>query len=408
MTDVRPPATGAVAEWARGFQPFLPGLQDDLYQRFADLRGHCPVARSDALGGFWVLSRYDDVRFVLQHHELFSSETNVLPSGRMTEFGPDIPTQLDPPEHTKYRRILNPALSPSAVAGLEASIRRTARRLLEPIAQRRACDFLAEVAVPLPTEVFCDLMGLPKAELPRFLEWKDTILRADRREQAAKAEAVLQELVAYFTDIFRQRTPGGPSGGGHDLMDVMISARPGGGEPTSEDEFVRMASFLWVAGLDTVTAQLAFAVLYLGRNPEQRDLLTADPARIPAAVEELVRYDTLVNDCRRVRRDVEIGGQLLRAGDVVLLLYSSAGRDPEQFPDPDAVDFDRLPNRHLGFGAGVHRCAGSHLARLQLRVALEEMHRVIPTYRVDESIPPRTHVGWIRGVDVLHLTLDPA
>lgn len=392
-----------IEEAARSFHPFAAELQDDPYPFFGALRSSCPVARSEAMGGFWILSRYEEVRFALQRHDLFSNLVNILPPGQMTDFGPDIPTQLDPPEHTAYRKILIPLMGPRAMARLEDDIRRAARRLLEPIRRRGSCDFLAEFAVPLPTETFCALMGLPAVDLPMFLAWKDAVLRAEGPEQGAAAKTALAGLVEYFTGVYRERSAAGDPGS--DLMGQLISARPGGTNRTSESEFVRIASFLWAAGLDTVTAQLSFAVLYLGRHPGQRDRLVSDPARIPAAVEELMRYDTLVNDCRQVREDLELAGRQLRAGDIVLLSYSAAGRDPEQFPDPDVVDFDREQNRHLGFGAGVHRCAGSHLARIQLRVAMEELHRMMPSYRVDESIPPRAHLGWIRGVDRLHLTL---
>ncbi len=321
----------------------------------------------------------------------------------MTTFGPDIPTQLDPPEHSAYRSLLLPLLGPRAMALLEDDIRASARRLLEPIAARGSCDFLAEFAVPLPTETFCTLMGLPVSDLGIFLKWKDDVLRASGPQEGVAAKLALDGLVAYFTEVYRTRVAAGQPG--TDLMGKLIGSRPAGTSVMSESEFVRMASFLWAAGLDTVTAQLSLAILYLGRHPEQRDRLASDPALIPAAIEELMRYDTLVNDCRQVRQDLQLGGKQLRAGDVVLLSYSAADRDPDQFPDPDVVDFGREPNRHLGFGAGVHRCAGSHLARVQLRVAVEEIHRMLPGYRVDESVPPARHLGWIRGVDRLHLTI---
>ena len=344
-----------IEESARRFQPYAAELQDDPYPFFGALRSGCPVARSEAMGGFWILSRYEDVRFALQRHDLFSNLVNVIPPGQMTSFGPDIPTQLDPPEHTAYRKILIPLLGPRAMALLEDDIRRAARRLLEPICQRGSCDFLAEFAVPLPTQTFCALMGLPVSDLPTFLAWKDDVLRAEGPEQAGAAKAALGGLIEFFTGVYRERSAAGDPGS--DLMGQIMAARPGGTALMSESEFVRIASFLWAAGLDTVTAQLSFAVLYLGRHPGQRDRLVADPALIPAAIEELMRYDTLVNDCRQVREDLELGGRQLRAGNIVMLSYSAAGRDPEQFPDPDVVDFDREPNRHLGFGAGVHRCA---------------------------------------------------
>src|SRR5262249_2128821 len=156
-----------------------------------------------------------------------------------------------------------------------------------------------------------------------------------------------------------------------------------GVRPLTLVEFVGIATLLWSAGLDTVTAQLALAIHHLAGNPTLRDQLTADLSLVPHAIEELMRFDSLVNDCRKATQDVGLGDQTIKAGDMVMVMYGAAGRDPEQFPDPYTIDFTRYPNPHFGFGGGIHRCLGSHLARAEMRVAVEEIHKRMPRYTLD-------------------------
>ncbi len=394
-----------VCEWAKNYHPYNPELQDDP-NRYVDLiREQCPVVHSEQFGGFWVLSRYEDVHVALQRHDLFSATQNVVPPHQFTSLGPDLPNQVDPPLHGKYRSILNPALSPAVVLPMEGTIRQLARDLLEPVVAKGRSDFLQDFAVPYPSQIFVGLMGLPKEEIKTFLAWKDEILRADSAEEIAKSwDTVRRELEEYFTAVYHERHA--MDDPGDDLIGRLIKARFEGERPLTLAEFVGTACLVWGAGLDTVTAQLSLAIHYLGTHPDRRDELVADQALIPGAVEELIRYDSLVNDGRLATQDMEIGGKQIKAGEFVMLMYGSAGRDPEQFPNPHELDFHRQPNRHFGFGAGAHRCVGSHLARLELKVAMEEIHRMIPTYRVDESEPITRHFGYVRGIDNLHLIID--
>ncbi len=392
--------------WAQSYSPFMPELQEDPNPYFDRLRAECPVAHSDQLGGFWVLSRYEDVHFALQRHDLFSTTRGVgFSAETFTRLGPDLPLQVDPPEHGKYRTILNPLLSPAVMAARESIIRDFAGRLLDPVVTRQRCDFLQDFAIPFPSEIFVDLMGLPKSELETFLAWKDEIIRADTPEKVRRAYGTVKlELEEYFTAIYEERRSSDDPG--DDLMGGMLKARYDGERPLDLAEFVGTACLVWGAGLDTVTAQLSLAIEHLARHPDQRDMLVRDPGLIPAAIEELIRFFGLVNSCRVATQDVELGGAQIKAGDRVQVLFGAAGRDPEQFPEPYELDFTRQPNRHFGFGAGAHRCVGSHLARLELRVAMEEIHRRIPNYRLDPSMPVVHHFGMVRGIDSLHLLID--
>jgi cytochrome P450 len=392
-------------EFARGFHLYNAELQDDPYPLVDQLRSKCPVAHSEQFGGFWVVTRYADCRFVLQHPELFSSVQNIVPDTRTTEIGPDIPTQVDPPDHPKYREILNPLLSPRVVAALQPRMRALVIELLDPIVAAGRCDFLNDFAVPFPSLIFVPLMGLPESDLDMFLDWKNKILHTfDPEEKRKNFQTVNAELQAYFTNVFHERKRRGDPG--DDLVGNLVKARFDGERPLGLEEFVGMSTLLWGAGLDTVTAQLALAIYHLATHPQLRDQLVADPSLVPGAVEELMRFDSLVNDCRKATQDIQLGDATIKAGDMVMVMYGAAGRDPKQFPDPYTLDFSRHPNPHFGFGGGIHRCAGSHLARMELRIAMEDIHTRMPGYRLDPDKPVARHFGYVRGLDSLHLVID--
>jgi cytochrome P450 len=391
-------------EWVQSLHPSTPDLQQDPYPYYAKLRSQCPVARSEVGDGFWVLSKYADIDYVLQNPALFSSRQITVDPATFTSLGRDIPTQIDPPEHRRYRKIMNPWFRPAMVETMEADMRASAVALIEPIAGGRDWDFLNEFAIPYPCQIFLDLMGLPADELPTFLTWKEGIIRATTPEALGAAyDTVKADLRDYFQQVYRDRQARPEPG--DDLIGSLISAQLDGERPLDESEFVRTACLMWGAGLDTVTAQLSLAIAFLGAHPVQRDELVTDPFRIPNAIEELIRYDSLVSECRVATEDVKIRGNTIRAGDIVWMLFGSAGRDEDQFADPDRVDFERTRIKHLGFGGGIHTCAGLHLARAEMRIAMEEIHRLVPAYRIDETRPPVRHSGYTRGVDRLHLIL---
>jgi len=400
-----PTTTFEAEQFARNFHVYNEELQADPYPQIDRLREQCPVAHSEAFGGFWVVSRYQDCRFVLQNPDLFSSVQMVVPASQKTALGPDIPTQVDPPDHAKYRQILNPLMSPRVAAGLEPRMRELATELLDGVVAAGRCDFLEDFAIPYPSRVFLPLMGLPESDLDMFLGWKNKILRTfDQDERKKVFQTVNAELEAYLTEVFNERRR--LDDPGDDLVGSLVKARFDGERPLTLEEFVGISSLVWSAGLDTVTAQLALAVHQLATHPDLRDQVAADLSLVPGAIEELMRFDSLVNPCRKATQDVEVGGQTVKAGDMVMVLYGAAGRDPEQFPNPYQIDFTRHPNPHFGFGGGIHRCAGSHIARVEMRVAMEEIHRRMPRYRLDPDLPVEAHFGYVRGLDSLHLLLD--
>ncbi|HKJ24695.1 MAG TPA: cytochrome P450 [Myxococcota bacterium] len=364
-----------------------------------------PVSRQ-AFGDGPVLSRYEDVLWALRHPEIFSSEMEMQMS--LGTERPMIPQQIDPPAQTKYRKILDPRFSRKRMAEIEPDVRRHANQLIDRVIDAGGCQFGEAFAVPLPCHAFLSLMGLPQSELGRFLAIKDDIIRPhmktmDPDEMTKIREAAGKGIYAYFRDVIRERR----AKPGVDLVSYLCEAEIDG-EKLSDNEILDICFLMILAGLDTVTATLGCSIAYLASNPEQRERLVRDPALIPSAVEELLRWETPVTAVPRVvKQDVEIHGFTLKAGEMATLLIGASNLDDGEFEHADRVDFARARNRHIAFGSGPHRCLGSHLARLELEIALEEWHRRIPVYAIAPGELPRYSPG-IREVQHLPLVWNAA
>jgi cytochrome P450 len=353
---------------------------------YGQLRRHCPVAQTPGYSGegsSWILSRYDDVMWALRHPEVFSSAPEAVDIGQAHTL---IPLQIDPPEHAKYRRWLDPEFSPKRIADIERDARELVGHLVDQFAARGSCDFHEEFATPLPSTIFLRLMGWPQSDLPLFLQWRDNTVRPDVapddwdgaqriREQTGK------EINEYFVAAIEEKRKR-PD-------DALLSRLVFGeveGRPLTDEELLGTCHLLMIAGLDTVTATLDCMISYLARHPDRRRMITERPELVDNAVEELLRHETPVMMVARVvKQDWEYGGMAMKAGDSLTPLIGAANHDDDEFDDPHEVDFDRTGNRHLAFGAGPHRCLGSHLARMELRVAIDEFHKRIPDYRLAEG-----------------------
>jgi cytochrome P450 len=383
---------------------FSPRVADDPHPTYAQLRSQCPVARGD-LGGHEVvlLSRYDDVLFALRAPDTFTSAGGTLDLGEQ----PLLPLEVDPPLHTAYRRVLNPRFVPKEVAKLEPRVRAAVVELLDAFADRGSCDFHAELATPLPSSIFLALMGLPMEDLPMFMRWRDGTIRPDVApgdvEGAARVRAeTAQAISAYFREAIADRRARPDDS----LLSAVVHATIDG-EPLSEAELLGISHLLLIGGLDTVTATLDCMVAFLAEHPDHRRQLVEDPARIPAAIEELLRWLSPVMVVpRTAATDLTLHDVEIRKGDGVTLVLGAANSDEAAF-GAAAVDFGREPNRHLAFGGGHHLCLGVHLARLELRVVLEELHRRIPDYRLAPGAEVHYSTG-IRQAEALPLVWDPA
>jgi cytochrome P450 len=351
----------------------------------------------------------------MRHPEIFSSAMD-LQMALGTE-RPMIPQQIDPPEQTRYRRLLDPHFSRRKMEALIPPIHKQANELIDGFAARGECEFDREFAVPLPCSAFLSLLGLPHSDLDLFLRLKDGIIRPQsafpEQFEGLSVEANLQkatdvrkgtgrEIYAYFEAVIDDRSKTRRD----DLMTELVHAEIEG-ERLERTEILDICFLLLLAGLDTVTATLGCNIAYLAANAAARRQLASEPRLIAGAVEELLRWETPVMAIPRViKQDVEIGGVQLKAGEMATLLLGAANLDEGHFESADTVDFERERNIHLAFGGGPHRCLGSHLARMELQVGMEEWHRRIPDYQIAEGETPRYSPG-IREVLYLPLVWDP-
>jgi cytochrome P450 len=383
---------------------FAPSVADDPHPAYRRIRQECPVARTQ-MGdrAVVIVSRYEDVCWALRHPEYFTSAGGSLELGEQ----PLIPLEFDPPQHTKYRRLLSPQFVPREIQQLEPEVRRIVRGLIDNVAPRGKCDFHEEIATPLPSGIFMALMGLPPDDLPLFLRWRDDSIRPAVEpgdfEGAQRIRAqVANEISEYFRELIG-RCREAPS----DSLLSRIVHSTIDDQPLNEAELLGISHLLLLGGLDTVTATLDCMVAFLATHADHRHQLVDDPSIIPAAIDELLRWLTPVMVIpRSIKEDVEMGGVQLQAGDDVMLAIGAANMDESEFPDPE-VDFHRQPNRHVAFGGSNHSCLGAHLARLELRVTLEELHDRIPDYRIPEGVDLHFSPG-IRQADQLPLEFDPA
>lgn len=387
------------------------GYTADLLNR---MRAEHPVIRSSHGPGFWILTRYGDIRRALENPVVFSSSaiTVLDPSPKVRW----IPEMLDPPEHTTWRRLLRPLFTARRAAALHDRITTHCTELIESLAPYGHCDLVEEFAFQYPTVIFLELLGLPASHLPQFLRWERVILhQPDTPDRTSARRDALRELTAYLSDLIeeRRRNPTDPTDSADAAGDIVSAALTFtiDDRPVTTGELLGLLTLLLMAGLDTVTATLSYMFWHLATHPADRHRITRgvtrDPATIPDAVEELLRAYTITLTARKLTADTEIAGCRMREGDMVLLPLTSADHDPAAFAQPDHVDLTRADNRHLAFGAGPHRCLGAHLARTELRIALAEWHTRIPDYELAGDTPPYEHADQVLGLESLHLRWKP-
>ena len=376
---------------------FLPEIMRCPQPHYAELRDKCPVGRMFFTNSP-VVSNFKDVHDALRDPHTFSSAIDL----KLGNVRPMIPQQLDPPAQTRYRRLLDPLFSRKKMEELVPAIRDHAAALIDEFIDDGECEFDSAFAIPLPCTAFLSLFGLPLSELSTFLEMKDGIIRPHKflppgSADLVKAEEIRkttsQRMYAYFEDEIARRC----ANPGEDLLGKLLEAEIDG-KKLEHNEILDICYLLLMAGLDTVTATLGCNIAYLAANPDQRRRIVENPALIPGAVEELLRWETPVTVVPRMAmKDTAIAGFEIKAGEIVSFLIASANTDDTHFKDAQSVDFERERNIHMAFGAGPHRCLGSHLARMELQVAMEEWHKRIPDYAIKPGETP-TYSPGIREV----------
>ena len=349
---------------------------DDPDPVLASLRRECPVSWH---GDFWFVTRHEDVSTVSSRPDLFCSGRGVLPSDRNRAVAAsDSILYLDPPTHSRYRRLISRAFTPRTVTVLEPRLRHLAAGLLDAIDPVDVIDAVECISAPFPLLVIAELLGVPASDLDDFRRWSDAVMAAATNLTDENA-TLAAELLVYFDDQLRRRAEA-PAG---DLLSALVTAEVDG-ERLSAAEQLGFCMTLLVAGNETTRSLITGGIAALARAPDQRNRLAADPAGIPAAVEEMLRWVTpIMAMARTATADAVVGGVPVAADDFVVLSYGAANRDEAVFgPDADRFDTTRAPNPHLAFGFGEHFCIGAGLARLEGRILFEELLRRWPRFEI--------------------------
>jgi cytochrome P450 len=387
------------------FDPYDPELHQDPYPVYRQLREEFPV-HYEPNRNFFVLSRYDDVAAALQDSELYCSEEGITVGLDVAAAGTDgvdvmraVPLliMMDGERHKKLRSLVNRAFTPRRIGALEPRIRKIAGELLDDFCHTERADLVSQFSAPLPTTVIAELLGIPTADRDFFKQKSTEIAQFDPAKpqgvHPASDHGPAVELASYLANQLDERRAQPRD----DLLSALLAAEVDG-EKLSPQELIGFAFLLLVAGNETTTNLISNAAVLLDRHPDERRKLIRDPALLPTAIEEFLRFDPPVQGlARTTTRDTEVRGTPIPKGSKVLLLFASANRDEAHFPEPERFDVTRQPNHHLAFGFGSHFCLGSSLARLEARVAFEELLERLPDYRLLEDRVERLCSGPIRG-----------
>ena len=298
-----------------------------------------------------------------------------------------IPTMENPPNHRLYRSVLNPQFSPKVVAALEPQIRQDCIELIEKIQDQGSVDLVKDFAMVFPTKVFLQIVDLPAEDTDDFVGWVEDVFGGlGNPAGEAAMNAAFESIRLYFTALMEDRraNPRPPEG---DFFGRLLNSNIGD-RPIRDDEFLNMSLVLLLGGLDTVKSQLGYMFYHLATHDEDRQRIVDEPEIAPAAVEEFLRAYAIVMDGRKLAQDIDFHGCPMKKGDMVMLTLAAASRDTTEFDHADKVDFDREAVTHFSFASGPHRCLGSHLARLELKVTLQEWHKRIPKYKLDPNGSP--------------------
>lgn len=379
---------------------------DDPFRRLGELHEGPDIIWikkfAKGLGGGtagWLLTRYDLVREVLSDTDNFiSGSAEPMMSTIGLDF-PLIPIELNPPQQQRYRKVLEPFFAPAYINRLEDSVRQTCEQLIAGFEHPGSCEFIGEFAEKFPSQIFLDLMGMPKERLQDFLTWERGMLRGETPEEVvASMTAILDYLREFLSE--QRRDPKSP------LMQGIVSARLDGETPLTEDEMLGIAYLLYIGGLDTVYSTIGWIFWHLAQDQALQDRLRENPEEIVRATEELLRAFSAASTARRARHDMEFHGVKMRAGDQVTALLCLASRDPKAFDDPHTVNIDREIIRHVAFGTGPHTCLGLRLAKREIKVVLETFLSRFRNIRIPEGEHHEYHVGSVFGIDRLPLEWD--
>lgn len=389
-------------DWREGFDHYDPAYAADPFTIWADLRDACPVARSERFRGMWVPTRHEDIEAIARDTQHFSSRSPLVAEfGSMHDFGFVVPPiSSDPPYHTAFRQLLLPFFSPRRIEAMTPSIVERCDDLIDGFADRPTFDAARDYAQHIPVHVIASMLGVPPSDGDLFRGWVHEMIELAPTDMAIAIRAVV-EFHGYLQTQIEQRraTPG------DDLITFLLGAELDGRRLTDNEVFGGCLLLL-IAGIDTTWSAIGSTIWHLAQHPDQQRELRDDPSRWTVALEEFLRAYAPVTMAREVVEDVTVGGCPMRAGDPLLLPFPAANRDPAAFDDPDTVRLDRQPNRHLAFGVGIHRCLGSHLARLEVRLSVERLLARVPAFELADPTAVTWSSGQVRGPRTLPLVVS--
>jgi cytochrome P450 len=393
-----------VRDWTTDYDIFDREYIKNPFPVWDELRAKCPVAHTERWGGSWMPTRYEDLFDIARDVKHFSSgnvlvaETQPPPGGARTESeGVRVynvgapPITSDPPEHTWARRLILPPFSANSVAKWEPETRELCTRLVDGFIENGRADGAADYAQQIPPRVIASMLGIPKDNAETFTGWVRGFLEFGATNPGLRRES-MGNIFGYLHGQIQERK----AAPGDDLISYLL-AQQVDGRPVPEEHVLGTCFLILVAGIDTTWSSIGSALWHLAQHPEHRAALIGNPGLMPNAVEELLRAYSPVTMAREVAADIEYAGCPMREGDKVLMNFPAANRDPAVFDDPDRVILDREKNPHIAFGVGIHRCAGSNLARMEMRVALETWLSRIPEFRLADPDAVTWAGGQVRG-----------
>ena len=379
---------------------------DRPLEHFAWMRENAPVYYDES-EGIWGISLHEDIMKVSKSPDLFCSSKSSRP-----EPGSWIPSMinLDDPDHKRRRNLVNRGFTPKRLLSSESKVRRICNQLIDAVCEKGECEFVREIAAPLPLIMIGDMLGMPEEDFETLLRWSEDMLQATSatatEEMRAKAMQAGAEYATYAVEAIQQRleTPR------DDLLSILVNAKIDG-DGLNQEELIHESLLILVGGDETTRHVISEGTLALIQNPSERQKLIDDPSKLPVAIEELLRWVTPIKNMNRTATtDTELRGQKIHEGDRMLLLYPSGNRDASVFENPDQLDVERNPNPHVAFGGyGTHHCLGASLARLELRIMFEELNRRLPDIQLatEEALPIRPS-NFIVGIESMPVRFSPS
>jgi hypothetical protein len=392
-----------VTDWVHDFDHTSPRWTENPFPIWDELRAECPVVHTKRFLGCYLPTTYEAVKEISYDTEHFSSRRVIVRNVRPEPPASSPPITSDPPAHKPAKQILLPPFTPDAMKKLEPRVRAICNELIDGFINEKSCDAAARYTRHIPTRAIAHMLGIPEKDGDLFIKWIHEILELGINDDDALMRAV-REMTTYFAEQIEARKKHPTD----DLISTLMNARDKDGQPLTDEHVQGSLRLLLIAGIDTTWSAIGSSLWHLAKTPADRERLIAEPQLLPTAIEEFLRAYSPVTMAREVIGETTVSGCPIKPGNMVLLSFPAANRDPKVFPDADKVIIDRKENRHAAFGLGIHRCVGSNLARMEMQVAIEGWLKRIPDFQLDPAGAVKWSEGTVRGPRQLPMLLGKA